>query len=67
MLEEDDDTEGSGEQRKETSFEDNEKKFITSPADVHIHRKVNLQDAEVMKEHQEAFKELCSEYRTFFL
>ena len=65
-LEEDDDTEGSGEQRKETSFEDNEKKFITSQADIDIHRKVNLQDAEVMKEHQEAFKEVCNEYKDIF-
>ena len=41
-LEEDDDTEGSKEQRKETSFECNEKKFITSPADIDIHRKINF-------------------------
>ena len=65
-LEKDDDTEGSGEQRKETSFEGNEKKFITSPADIDIHRKGNLQDAEVTKEHQEAFKELCNEYKDIF-
>ena len=54
-LEEDDDIEESKEQAKETSFEYNEKKFITSPADNDIHRKVNLQDAEVTKEQQEAF------------
>ena len=65
-LEENDDTEGSGEQRKETSFEGNEKEFITSPADIDIHRKVNLQDAEIMKEHQEAFKELCNKYKDIF-
>ena len=65
-LEEDYDTERSKEQRKETSFEGNEKKFITSPADIDIHIKVNLQDAEVMKEHQEAFKELCNEYKDIF-
>ena len=41
--------------------------FITSPADIDIHRKVNLQDAEVTKEHQEAFKELCNEYKDIFL
>ena len=39
-----------------------EKKFITSPADIDVHRKVDLQDAEVTKEQQEAFKELCNEY-----
>ena len=66
-LEEDDDTEGSKEQKREASFEYNEKKFITSPADIDIHRKVDLQDAEVTKEQQEAFKELCNEHKTFFL
>ena len=65
-LEEDDDTEESKEQKKETPSECNEKKFITSPADIDIHRKVNLQDAEVTKEHQEAFKELCNEYKDIF-
>ena len=33
-------------------------KFITSPADIDVHRKADLQDAEVTKEQQEAFKEL---------
>ena len=65
-LEEDDDIEGSKEQKKETSFKYNEKKFMTSPADIDIHRKVNLQDAEVTKEQQEAFKELCNEYKDIF-
>ena len=65
-LEEDDDTEGSKEPKKETSFKYNEKKFITSPVDIDIHRKVNLQDAEVTKEQQEAFKELCNEYKDIF-
>ena len=55
-----------GEQREETSFEDNKKKCITSPADIEIHRKVNLQDAEVIKDHQEAFKELCNGYKDIF-
>ena len=66
-LEEDDDTERSKGQKTEASFEYNEKKFITSPADIDIHRKVNLQDAEVTKEQQEAFKELRSEYKDIFL
>ena len=43
----------------ETPFEANEKKFVTFPADIDVHRKVDLQDAEITKEHQEAFKELC--------
>ena len=29
-----------------------EKKFITSPADVEVHRKVELQDADVSEEHR---------------
>ena len=32
-----------------------EKKFITSPADIDMHQKVELQDADVSKEHQNAF------------
>ena len=47
-------------------FESNEKKFITSPADIDIHRKVDLQDAEIAKEQQEAFRELCNEYKDIF-
>ena len=50
----------------EVPFESNEKKFITSPADIDVYRKVDLQDAEITKEHQEAFKELCDEYKDIF-
>ena len=32
-----------------------------------MHRKVDLQDVEVMEEQQEAFKELCNKYRDIFL
>ena len=39
-----------------------EKKFITSPADVEVHRKVELQDADVSDVHKQQFKELCAEY-----
>ena len=35
-----------------------EKKFITSPADIEVHRKVELQDAEISDDHQQAFKDL---------
>ena len=66
LLEEDNDTEESREQKKETVVECNEKKFITSPADIGIHRKVDLQDAEVTKEQQKVFKELCNEYKDIF-
>ena len=63
-LDEDDDTEESRvESKMEAPFESNEKKFITSPTDIDAHRKIDLQDAEITKEHQEAFKELCDEYK----
>ena len=54
------------EQKKETTFEYIEKKFITSPTDIDIHRKVDLQDVEVTKEQQQAFKDLCSEFKDIF-
>ena len=41
----------------------NEEKFITFLADTDVHRKGDLQDAEITKEHQEAFKELCDDYK----
>ena len=37
-----------------------------SPTDIDIHRKVNLQDAEVTEKQQNAFKELCDEYKDIF-
>ena len=46
--------------------EQGEKKFITSPADIDVHRKVELQDADVSEEHQNAFKELCNEFNDIF-
>ena len=46
--------------------EQGEKKFITSPADIEVHQKVELQDAEVSEEHQNAFKELCDEFKDIF-
>ena len=67
MLQEDNDTEEPEEQKKETTLKYIEKKCITSPADIDVHRKVDLQDAEVMKEQQKAFKELCAEYKDIFL
>ena len=43
-----------------------EKKFITSPADVEVHRKVELQDAEVSDKHKQQFADLCKEYDDIF-
>ena len=38
-----------------------EKKFITSPAEVNTHRKMQLQDAEVTEECREKFRLLCKD------
>ena len=66
-LDDDDDTkECRVEYKMEAPFESNEKKFITSPADIDAHRKVDLQDTEITKDHQEVFKELCEEYKDIF-
>ena len=46
--------------------EQGEKKFITSPADIDVQPKVELQDAEVSEEHQNAFKELCNKFKDIF-
>ena len=43
-----------------------EKKFITSPVDVHTHRKVKLQDAEVLDKYKIEFEKLCEEYDDIF-
>ena len=43
-----------------------EKKFITSPADVDTHRKVKLQDAEVLDKYKIEFEKLCEEYNDIF-
>ena len=51
---------------REDSQNQEEKKFITSPADIEIHRKVSLQDADVSDEHQKAFQDLCQEFNDIF-
>ena len=45
-----------------------EKKFITSPADLQMltHRKVKLQDAEVLDKYKKEFEKLCEEYNDIF-
>ena len=44
-----------------------EKVFITSPADVDTHRKVKLQDADVLDQYKKEFEELCEEYKDTIL
>ena len=43
-----------------------EKKFITSPADIEVHRKVELQNVDVSEEQKQAFKDLCIEFKDIF-
>ena len=38
------------------SIEKAEKKFITSPADIEVHRKVELQDADITEAQRKALK-----------
>ena len=66
LLEEDNDIKGLKEQKKKITLEYTEKKFITSPADIDVHTKVDLQDADITEEQQNAFKELCDEYKDIF-
>ena len=43
-----------------------EKKFITSPAEINTHRKVNLQDAQISARYKEQFRLLCKEFEDIF-
>ena len=43
-----------------------EKKFITSPAEVNTHRRVNLQDAQVSAKYREQFRQLFKEFEDIF-
>ena len=54
------------EEEKESESIPLEKKFITSPAEVNTHRKVQLQDAEVTGENKEKFRLLCKEFEDIF-
>ena len=56
----------SDEEEKENTKIPLEKKFITSPAKVNTHRKVNLQDAEVLAKYRKQFKLLCKEFEDIF-
>ena len=66
LLEEDDDIKGLQEQKRKIISENRQKKFITSLADIEVHQKVELQDANVTEVQQNAFKELCNEFKDIF-
>ena len=63
---EDNDKEVLKEQKGEVEEENKEKKFITSPADIEAHRKVELQDADITDEQRQVFKDLCIEFNDIF-
>ena len=56
----------SEESEKENESIPLEKKFITSPAEVNTHRKMQLQDAKVTEENREKFRLLCKEFEDIF-
>ena len=56
IMYEDDDKEVLNKQEGETGKESLEKKFITSPVDIEVHRKAELQDADITDEQRKALK-----------
>ena len=63
---ENDDKEVLNKQEGEINSENVEKRFITSPADIEVHRKVVLEDADITDEQWKAFKDLCAEFIDIF-
>ena len=66
IIYEDDNNEVLDMQEKEFEKEILEKKFITSPVDIEVHRKVELRDADITDEQRKAFKDLCTEFIDIF-
>ena len=53
-------------QKGEVNKENIKKRFITSPDDIEVHRKVKLQDADITEPQCNAFKDLCTEFNDIF-
>ena len=66
LMCEDDEKEVLNRQEGDHVQEKVEKKFITSPADIEVHQKVELQDADITDEQRQAFKDLCTEFKDIF-
>ena len=66
LLEEDNDMEVLQGKVEERISESKEKKIIASPADIEVHRKIKLQDANVSDKQQNAFKAFCNEFKDIF-
>ena len=66
IILQDDDKEVLNKQGGEVGSENVEKRFITSPANIEVHRKVELQDADITDEQRKAFTDLCIEFNNIF-
>ena len=67
IMIEDDDKEVFYKQKEiDVDNENIEKKFITSPADIEVHRKVELQDVDITETQQNVFKDVCIEFNDIF-
>ena len=66
LIYEDDDKDVLDMQEGEFEKENVEKKFITSPADIEVHRKVELQDADITDDQQKVSQDLCTEFIDIF-
>ena len=66
IILEDYDKEVLQEQEGEVNKGNMEKRFITSPANIEVHRKVELQDADITEAQQNAFKDLYMEFNDIF-
>ena len=66
IIYEDDINEVLREQEGEVEKENIEKKFITFPANIEVHRKVELQHADISDEQWQAFKDLCMNLMIYF-
>ena len=66
IILEDDDIEVFQIPNGEVNTENKEKRLITSPAEIEVHRKVELQDADITEAQQDAFKDLHTEFKDIF-
>ena len=66
IIFEDDNKEVLQEQEGEVNKGNIEKRFITSRANIEVHRKVELQDADITEAQQNVFKDLCMEFNDIF-
>ena len=66
IILEDDDIEVLQKLNGEVNTENTEKRLVTPPADIEVHRKVALQDTDITEARQNAFKCLCTEFKDIF-